>query len=81
MHLFKQRLETTLSFAVIFANVQTSTKRVSKVDNINSIILDIFMKSHEYYLTLDTVLKKANVNLRYSKDKILCKDDILKLFE
>jgi len=65
----------------VFANMQSSKKRVSSIDNINGIILDIFTSSHEHYLTIDDVLKKANVNMTYSKDKILSKDDILKLFE
>jgi hypothetical protein len=65
----------------VFANMQSSKKRVSGIDNINGIILDIFTSSHQHYLTLDSVLKKANVNMTYSKDKILSKDDILKIFE
>jgi hypothetical protein len=73
-------LGTFVENKFIFANLQTSTKRVSGMDNINGILLDIFKTNQEYYLTLDSVLKMANVNLHYSKDKILSKNDILKIF-
>jgi hypothetical protein len=77
----EKMLGTFVENKFIFANVQTSVGRVSEATSVNSAILDIFMQNHKYYLTLDSVLKKAGVNLHYSKDKILSKDDILKLFQ
>jgi hypothetical protein len=77
----EKMLGTFVENKFIFANLQTSTRRVSDGENINSAIIDIFAEKQQYYLTIDKVLKAANVNFSYSKEKILSKDDILKLFQ
>ena len=77
----QKMLGTFMKNKFIFANLETSKNRVSNANTINEQILELFSESHSYYLTIDEVLKQANVSFKYSKDKILSKDDILKLFQ
>jgi len=74
-------LGTFIDNRFVFGNAQTATRRVSKIDNINGAMLDIFADYQKYCLKLDDVLKHAQVNLTYTKEKVLSKDDILKLFQ
>ena len=72
---------TFLNNKFIFVNLQTSYRRVSDGNNVSYAVTDNLEQTHPHYLTLDKVLKAAQVNLTYNKEIVLSKDYILKLFE
>jgi hypothetical protein len=71
---------TLLNDKFIFANIHTSNSRVSSKTATNDILLDIFKKRHPHFLTINKILKDAKITTLYKVDKVLAKDDILKLF-